>query len=346
MQILRPICLALALAGLAACSDDDDVVKPSFTDGAQLVAYDAAANYKGSHEVLLERSSALTFEGLEGVQPTDEFAARNRATGERTYLNWGYKYDGIKGDEQGNYQRVYYNDIILVGLGFADNWRVGDYYLELLRGSEAQQLDQFRFVLLKDIETDDSKVQGGVFGVKAKGWDVPGTGTPIDTLQLVDKASGQTVQKMASGCTGDGTEFEIVQFSRDGLPSGDYELWLARWNFGLRQKIGEFGYFNYCFVDSDPMAIDSEGDYLLKFRMKEVTDDARITVTTASPYLNYYVDQNVPLSADNYDASTQVYTYKLSADKWRRDPVQGMTFAVSINIGGVRTNVSGTASLP
>ena len=345
MQILKPFCLGLALAALAACSDDE-VVKPSFDEGAQLVAYNAADNYKGSREVLLERSSALTFEGLSGVQPTDEFAARNRVTGERTYLNWGYKYDGIKGDAQGNYQRVYYNDVILVGLGFADNWQVGDYDLQLLRGSSAQTLDTFRFLLLTGIETDDSKVQGGVFGVKAKGWDVPGTGSPIDTLQLVDKASGRTVQKMASSCKGDGTEFEIVQFSRDGLPSGDYELWLARWNFGLRQKIGEFGYFNYAFVDSDPMKTDSEGNYVLKFSLKEVTDGGRFTVTTASPYLNYYVDQNVPFDVANYDAATQVYTYTLSVDNWRRDPVPGMTFSVSVNIGGVRANVSGTASLP
>lgn len=346
MQTLKPICLAFALAGLLACSDEGEVVKPSYTEGAQFVPYNSAENYKGSHDVLLERSSALTFEGMRGVQPTDEFAARNRATGERTYLNWGYKYDGIKGDELGNYQRVYYSDKILVGLGFADNWKVGDYDLELLRGSSAQALDRFRFLLLTGVETDDSKVQGGVFNVKAKGWDIPGTGTPIDSLELIEKATGRLVQKTASSCKGDGTEFEIIPFSRDNLPTSTYELWLARWNYGLRQKIGEFYYFNYAFVDSDPMRKDSEGNYLLRFYLKEVTTDGRFTVTTASPYPNYYVEQNIPFDPANYDPATKVYTHTLNPGAWRRDPVSGMPFAVSINLGGVRANVTGTATLP
>lgn len=132
---LSGLCLLLA-AGLTSCSDEGDLITPTYQDGAQFIAYNSADNYKGSHNVLLERSSALEFCKVEGVQPTDEFAVRNNETNEYTYLDWGYKYAGLQGDEDGYYQRVYYNDTILVGLGYADNWQVSDYDLLLLRGNQ------------------------------------------------------------------------------------------------------------------------------------------------------------------------------------------------------------------
>lgn len=345
MQITKPIILAAALAAFFSCSDEGDVVTPSYTDGAHFIDYDPAENYKGSHDVLLERSSAITLSKVQGVQPTDEFIARNRQNGERTYLKWGYKYAGIQGDADGYYQRVYYNDTILIGLGFADNWQVADYDLQLLRGQSTQTLDQFNFMLLSDIETDDSKVQGGVFNVKARGWDDPGTGTAIDSIEIVEASTGSVVQKMASTCRGDGTQFEMITFTRDGLLSGDYELWLARWQYGLRQKFGEFSYYNYAFIESDPMEQDAQGNYLLKFSLKEIPESGSFTVTTSRP-ANYYVDQNIPFDPECYDAASQVYTYTLIPECWRRDPEPGTQFAVSLNLNGVRTNVSGTATLP
>lgn len=335
-----------AAVGFTACSDEGDLITPSYSEGAQFIAYNPADNYEGSHDVLLQRSSALEFCKVEGVQPTDEFAVRNRETGEYTYLDWGYKYAGLQGDENGYYQRVYYSDTILVGLGYADNWQVADYDLMLLRGKQAQVLDQFRFLLLNNVEVDLSKLQGGVVNIKAIGWDDPGTGIPIDSLEYVNKSTGKAVYKKASDCKGDGTSFEMTTFERDNFVTGDYELWITRWDKGLRQKICDFNYFNYAFVDSDPMTKNAEGKYQLKFYVNEFTDADNFTVTTQSPFSNYYVDQRIPFDPANYNAETKVYTYTLSDDCWRRDPVSGINFIVSLQIGGVRTGVSGTAKLP
>lgn len=345
MQRILYSLLVLCL-GLAACSDDGDLVVPSYEDGAQFVAYDAATNFKDSHDVILARSSALQLCKVEGVAPTDEFAVRDKATGEMTYLQWGYKYAGLQGDEEGYYQRVYYNDTILIGLGFADNWQVSDYDLLLLRGNKAQTLDTFHFSIVKDVEVDLSKLQGGVISVKATGWDNPGTGLSIDSISVVEKATGRTVLKQASACKGDGTAFEMIAINRDSLQTGDYELWVSRWAFDLRQKLCDFSYFDYAFVDSNPMTKDAQGRYQLKFLLKEFADGDNFTITTLSPHANYYVDQRIPFDAACYDAATQTYTYTLDDANWRRDPEPGIKFAVSLTIGGVRSNVSGTACLP
>lgn len=339
--------LALGLAPmLTGCSDEGDWITPSYRDGAEFIAYNAADNYKGSHEVLLQRSSALEFCKVNGVQPTDEFAVRNSETGEYTFLDWGYKYAGLQGDEDGYYQRVYYNDTILVGLGYADNWRVGDYDLQLLRGKQAQTLDRFHFCILSQIETDLTKLQGGVINVKAVGWDDPGTGIPIDSFLYVDAAADTVVYRKASDCKGDGTYFEMTTFDRDRFHTGDYQLWISRWNNGLKQKVCDFSYYNYAFVDSDPMKQDADGNYQLKFYVKDFSDADNFTVTTQSPFSNYYVDQRVPFDSECYDPATQIYTYTLVEDCWRRDPQPGMMFLVSLQIGGVRTNVTGAARLP
>ena len=343
--LLKYLLPLTCLLGLAACTDDGDVVVPSYTDGAQFIAYNAVDNLKGSHEVLLARSSAIELCRVEGVQPTDEFAARQKSTGEMTYLKWGYKYAGLLGDAEGNYQRVYYNDTILIGLGFSDNWRVADYDLLLLRGRQAQALDVFHFAILADVECDLSKLQGGVVNVKARGWDDPGSGNAIDSLQFVEKATGRVVFTKASDLKGDGTVYEMVTFPRDSFATADYELWVTRWAHGLKQKICDFSYFNYAFTDSDPMQRDAEGCYVLKFFVKEFHDGDSFTVADKTTKGRTYAERNVPFDAACYDAATHVYTYTLSDDCWRGEPSEGLEFDVNLSIGGVRTNVSGTARI-
>ena len=330
---------------LTACADDYDEVHPSYADGAHFIAYDAADNLQGGHEVLLARSSAIELCKVEGVEPTDEFAARHKATGELTYLKWGYKYAGLQGDAEGNYQRVYFNDTILIGLGFADNWRVADYALLLLRGQQAQTIDTFHFGILADVECDLSKLQGGVISVKARGWDDPGSGAAIDSLRFVDAATGRTVVTKASDLKGDGTSFEMITFPRDSFATGDYELWVTRWAHGLQQKVCDFSYFNYAFTASDPMQRDSEGRYVIRFFVKDFSDGDSFTVADRTNKGRTYAERNVPFDASCFDAATHVYTYTLSDDCWRGEPTEGLEFDVNLNIGGVRTNVSGTARI-
>ena len=344
-KLLKYALPLLAACSLASCSDEGDLITPSYNDGAHFIAYNAADNLKGSHEVLLARSSAIELCQVEGVQPTDEFAARHKQTGELTFLKWGYKYAGLQGDAEGHYQRVYYNDTILIGLGFADNWRVADYDLLMLRGHEAQTLDAFHFAILGDVECDLSKVQGGVVSVKARGWDDPGSGNAIDSLQFIDSATGRVMVSKASDLKGDGTAYEVIAFPRDSFATGHYELWVKRWAQGLRQQLCTFSYFNYAFTDSDPMQRDAEGRYVLKFFVNEFHDGDTFTVADRTNKGRSYVERNVPFDAACFDESTHTYTYTLSDDCWRGEPENGLEFDVNLNIGGVRTNVSGTARI-
>lgn len=58
----------------------------------------------------------------------------------------------------------------MVGLGFKDNWTVGEYDLLLVRGDTYQKLDRFKFCVLKDITVDLSQKAAGVIRVAADGW--------------------------------------------------------------------------------------------------------------------------------------------------------------------------------
>ena len=44
--LLKYLLPLACLLGLAACTDEGDVVVPSYTDGAQFIAYNAADNLK------------------------------------------------------------------------------------------------------------------------------------------------------------------------------------------------------------------------------------------------------------------------------------------------------------
>lgn len=348
-KIIYSLSLLLSAAfclTFAACTDEYDTVTPSFADGANFIAYNADANYKGPREIVLARSSVIQLENVSGVQTTDEFAVRNKATGEMTYLKWGYEYAGLVGDENGDYDRVYDTSKIQIGLGYYDTWKIGDYELLLIRGEQAQVLDTFRFCILKDVETRDTKVQGGVFEVKAVGWDNPGAGAAIDSISIKEKISGRCVYRNASSCRGLTDDFEMIAFDRNNFDTGNYEVYVTRWNSGLSQKIGEFFYFNYIFVDSDPMKKDDQGRYQLKFKVDRFGEKDNFTVTTVSPYANYYVDQRVPFDPACYDEATQTYTYTLDDSCWRRKPEPGITFMAKIVINGNSTNISGTARLP
>ena len=87
---------ALAFCG-ASCSDDNEPVHFDYEEGESFVDYSAADNYIGSHTVMLQRSYALKFCDLKGVEKTDQFLARHKEQGTLTYLNWGFKYAGIQG---------------------------------------------------------------------------------------------------------------------------------------------------------------------------------------------------------------------------------------------------------
>ena len=339
--------MCLCTLGLFAvgCSDDNEPVHFEYADGGHFVDYVPENNYKGSHTILLQRSLALELCGLENVDGNDQFLAKNQDSGVVTYLDWGYKYAGIQGNPDGSYDRVSYNDTILVGLGFSDTWRVGKYDLLLLRGKQYQKLDEFDFKILDNVDVDLTKAKGGIIEITADGWDVAGSATPIDSLRFVDKATGQEVFTVASAHKPE-NEKEIIQFDRSKFETGDYELWINRWDYGFTQKLAEFGYFKYEFVDSNPMKQDEAGNYVLKFTVDQFADEDRFVVTTNAPHVNAYVHQKARFEEANWNAETKVYTYTLNEKYWKKSMKDGMTFAVQMNLGGIRNlNVTGDAVL-
>lgn len=123
----------LALPLLWGCSDDDNSLSGPSTNGS-LIEFNPTENYKGSYEVPIQESGALLFIKVDGVQQSDEFIVRKAENNEDLYLDWGYKYAGIIGDELGYYQRTYRSDTIMVGLGSKIIGSVGEYDLLLVRG--------------------------------------------------------------------------------------------------------------------------------------------------------------------------------------------------------------------
>lgn len=308
-----------------------------------IINYNPAENYKGSHDIILQRNIALEFCKVEGVLGTDEFIARNQKSGEYTYVDWGYKYAGVKGDEQGNYNRVSYNDTILIGLGFSDTWKVGKYDLLLVRDDSYQVIDQFNFLVLNNIETDLTRAKGGVIRVKAHGWDLA-TDAAIDSLEFVEKSTQKVVDKIASAYKG-GNDYESIIFAKEKFQTGDYELWIARWNYGFRQKICDFSYFRYEFVNSDPMQKDANGNYYLQFYVDKFNEGDNFIVTTNSPYIGAYIDRNIKFDPTNWDPETKIYTYTLDDYYWMTDMEDGMTFSVRLTLSRININVLGTNEL-
>lgn len=327
---------------IISCENDDDN-GGAMNQVDNIINYNAADNYKGSHDIILQRNIALEFCKVEGVRGTDEFIARNHESGEYTYVDWGYKYAGIKGDELGYYDRVSYNDTILIGLGFSDTWRLGKYDLLLVRDNNYQVIDQFNFLILKNIEVDLTQAKGGVIKIKADGWDLA-TDAAIDSLEFVEKSTQKIVDKIASAYKG-GNDYESISFAKEKLISGDYEVWIARWNYGFRQKICEFYFFRYEFVNSDPMQKDADGNYYLQFYVDEIKEGDVCTVTTASPNIGAYIDRNHKLDTANWNPETKIYTYTLDEDCWMKSMEDGMTFSVRLTLSKININVNGSNEL-
>lgn len=323
--------------------DNDDENNGTMDQVDDLINYDPAENYKGSYDIVLQKNIALEFCKVENVRGTDEFIARNQKSGEYTYVDWGYKYAGVKGDEEGNYNRVSYNDTILIGLGFSDTWKVGKYDLLLARDNKYQVIDQFNFLILKDIETDISQTKGGLLKVKATGWDLA-TDAAIDSLEFIEKSTQKVVEKIASAYKG-GNDYESILFSRDKFQTGDYELWIARWNYGFRQKICDFSYFRYEFVNSNPMQKDANGNLYLQFYVDEFKESDSFIVTTNSPHIGAYIDRNIKFDPANWDPATKIYTYTLDDYCWMTDMEDGMTFSVRLTLSRININILGSCEL-
>lgn len=330
-------CLSLLL--FWSCSDDDDY-NVSLTQTEGLITFNPEESYLGSHEVPIQQSGALEFYKVAGVRQSDEFIARNVATGEDIYLDWGYKYAGLLGDEEGYYQRDFTSDTIMVGLGFKDNWIIGDYDLLLIRQGEYQKLDRFNFCVLKDVTVDFSEKQGGVVKIYADGWLDVSYGL-VDSLKFVNKATGETVESIVSTYkTIDNADYQLVKFSNEKYATGSYELWITRWGYNLRQKLGEFDFFQYAFVNSDPIVKAEDGNYYIQFYIDDIKDGDSYVVVDMPDQSAYFAEGT--LDKANWDPETKIYRLKLEDEYWFGDKADGITFGVLLNLNGIDVTVVGS----
>lgn len=341
-QIKLGLLFCLSLMAFWACSDDDNPVSLSQTEG--LITFDPAESYLGSHEVTIQQSGALEFYKVAGVQQSDEFIARNVATGENIYLDWGYKYAGLLGDEEGYYQRDFSSDTIMVGLGFKDNWVIGDYDLLLVRDADYQVLDRFNFCVLKDIETDLAEKTGGVIKVYADGWlDVSVYGT-ADSLEFVSKSTGEIIEKIPSSYKAiDETDYQLVKFTNEKFATGDYEMWINRWGYNFRQKICEFDWFQYGYVNSDPIVKAEDGNYYIQFYIDQIGDKDTYAIVDTPDQEYYYADGYLDIA--NWDPETKIYRLKLEDKNWMDDKTDGLSFEILLTLNGIDISVVGSNKL-
>lgn len=330
----------LALPLLWGCSNDDNSLAGPSANGS-LIEFNPTENYKGSYEVSIQESGALLFIKVDGVQQSDEFIVRKAENNEDLYLDWGYKYAGIIGDELGYYQRTYRSDTIMVGLGFKDNWSVGEYDLLLVRGDTYQKLDRFKFCILKDITVDLTQKEGGVIGVVADGWLDISTYGSVDSLEFVNKSTGEIIESISSTYQADeAKEYLPVKFSYEKYPTGEYEMWIKRWDYGFRQKICEFDLFQYAFVNSDPIVKAEDGNYYIQFYVSDFDETRDTYAIVDTPDQSYYYDDG-NLSKANWDPETLIYRLKLDDANWFGRKKDGISFTMQLTIKGLDITVTG-----
>lgn len=329
-------CVTTAL--LTGCSKEDEVYNSgNLSQVEHIIDYDPATNYKGKHEISIQQSNAIEFNNIEGLQNTDEFIVRYKPDNNDIFLNWGYKYTGIVGNEDGEYQREYETETVMVGLGFKDDWKTGKYDLLLVRGNEYQVIDEFDFTILykESIEVNTEKVNGGLISVKGDGWMDIATYGQVDSLLFVNKETKQVVFSTPSTYKEDNQGKSIdYSFNPETFTTGDYELWVKRWNYNFKQKISDFAFFQYEFVNSTPIQKSEDGYYYLEFTLDEFgQDDMYMILDKETDGFIYYEESY--LDKNNWNPETKVYRLKIQDQTdmaWAGDMKDGMKFRVDLNL--------------
>jgi hypothetical protein len=325
-----------------SCSNNDDnivLVKD------RLIQYDSNINFVGTHELSIQEKGTLELHNLTNVKKTDTFLFKNLDNGAVIPLRWGYKYAGVIGDENGYYEADSDPKSIYVGLGFNDSWQCGDYELWLVRQNSYQVLDQFKVTILKDVEIDVSTLSAGVFSVKANGWIDTSSYGYLDSLQIVDKNTKNTVEKIATTYVeGKSNNLSFIMNS-EKYETGIYDIYIQRWNYDFIQKIGELDYFSYQYVESNPIKKDSDGKYYIKFTVDDISEGNTYAIVDMPNQENYYDDGEFDPAF--WDEATKTYRLELKTDEDHLfgEFKEGMYFIVQLNINGNDVTVSGENKL-
>ncbi len=349
MRYLYNILIAVFLLLSLSCSKEEVYYdSSSLSETTNLINYDKNENYKGSRLILIQENMALKFSGVQGLLPTDNFIMRSHVSNTDVFLSWGYLYSGIQGDENGYYEPVSDKDSLRIGLGFKDNWEISKYDLLLVRGNQYQVLDQFDLALVntETLVVDSTKVDGGQINITGEGFIDSSVYGDVDSLVCIEKATGNKMYSLPTRYTESKPTIEHV-FNDYDLSTGKYELYIKRWNYGLIQKLFDFDFFRYEFVNSTPLQKNDDGLYVLQFTVDNVNPDGkdRYSVFDVKEAGNIYYD-NGYLTTENWDKDTKIYTLPIKDlsdfNAWWGVPFEGMKFKVDLSFdGGASITVSG-----
>lgn len=349
MRYLYNILITVFLLLSLSCSKEEVYYdSSSLSEVNNLINYDKNENYKGSRLILIQENMALKFSGVKGLLPTDNFIMRSHVSKTDVFLSWGYLYSGIQGDENGYYEPVSDNDSLRIGLGFKDNWEISEYDLLLVRGNQYQVLDQFDLALVntETLVVDSTKVDGGQINITGEGFIDSSVYGDVDSLLCIEKSTGKKVYSLPTSYKESNPTIEHI-FSQFDMSSGKYELYIKRWNYGLIQKLFDFSFFRYEFVNSTPLQKNDNGLYVLQFTVDNVNSNEKDTysVFDVEQGGNIYYDSG-SLTIENWDSETKIYTLTIKDPSdiyaWGDAPFEGMKFKVDLSFdGGASITVSG-----
>lgn len=306
---------AVLIAGmLVSCSDNETVI--DYVDG--LASLTAAI----SGPIIVTENSALLLKS-EGIRPNDRLFLRSEEDpGVEIPVAWGYSYTGK--DESGEYS--YDQSQVIVQVDFNDQWTVGKWQLVLQREDERQVISSIDLSVLglkqeqgvEEAHIDYEDVYKGIIHVYAEGWQ----GKGIDYYEFVNLENKEVITLDSdvdvSAITSPYQE-QLISFDRNTLLTGSYELFVRRWEYNFRQKIGVFDYFKIGFVNQDPITKGSNGEYAFDIYLDKIVPGDVLSVG----YGNKGFRET--LKADAFDAEKQVYRLLVPSSH-----VQNVTFNVTL----------------
>ncbi|MEG1685557.1 MAG: hypothetical protein RR319_06405 [Bacteroides sp.] len=258
------------LAALVGCNDNDSSIQ--YTDGLAVV------DEISSSTILINSNTsvAITLNSKMGLNQTDRLLMRSVADPSvEVPVKWGYKYLG-KGHDP-----LYDFSSVIIQLGFEDRWTTGNWELTLERGSERQVLKIIDCQILKlkkeegnpNAHLNLDKLPAGLFFIYAEGWI---GNAQKDTIEFVNEKTG-----IAYAASEVSVEFEnnvqqmkviLKKDLMDKMETGRYILNAKRWEYSFRQKLGEFDYFLFKFVDLNPISKDEKGQYFIDITLDEIVE--------------------------------------------------------------------------
>lgn len=340
---LRNLFIPLVIMVMAACQEAEYPVEvPVYADVDNLVTVDKSTTTIGG-EYTVKSMDSFTY-GIKGMQSTDEVKLRYQQTGELMSWSWGYQYLGIlTGHETAEDSakllisngRKYEPDTITVGYNVTDQWKMGKWDLIVCRGSESQVIGTFDCKVLMNDSVDFSRVNGGIIGVYADGWQVG-----EDTFLIVRPDTKEPLLSVQASATSESSSTKVVNLSfvPDSIAAtGTYLLQIKRWGYAMVQDLGTVDFFYYQYAT--PVFTKDGDDWYINVMLDEVVDGDRFVVG----YNNNKKSFTHNISEENFDAETNVYRILIEEKALNDEETYAVMLRKStynMNLGEVTLNMS------